>query len=99
RTGSVGKPPPPGPEMRRSRLPGAFRRFYNAGAALGGVAERSNASVLKTDDAARYPRVRIPPPPLPRPAAVLALVPSSAAASVPPVPEQPPRRVLVLLGE
>src|SRR5262245_57405358 len=30
----------------------------------GGVAERSNASVLKTDNGATRSRVRIPPPPL-----------------------------------
>src|SRR2546426_3482868 len=30
---------------------------------LGGVAERSNAAVLKTAEAARLPWVRIPPPP------------------------------------
>lgn len=31
---------------------------------LGGVAERLNASVLKTDVLVRVPGVRIPPPPL-----------------------------------
>src|SRR4029077_2512270 len=31
---------------------------------LGGVAERSNAAVLKTAEVARLPWVRIPPPPL-----------------------------------
>ncbi len=31
--------------------------------ALGGVAERSNAAVLKTAEVARLPWVRIPPPP------------------------------------
>src|SRR5437867_10191715 len=30
---------------------------------LGGVAERTNAAVLKTAEAARLPWVRIPPPP------------------------------------
>jgi hypothetical protein len=30
---------------------------------LGGVAERSNAAVLKTAEVARLPWVRIPPPP------------------------------------
>src|SRR3954469_2349465 len=35
--------------------------------APGGVAERSNAPVLKTGDGVTRPRVRIPPPPLQRP--------------------------------
>ena len=53
--------------VRAARAPGrrAAPRPYSYGL-LGGVAERSNAPVLKTGVRSRGPRVRIPPPPLAR---------------------------------
>src|SRR6185503_343377 len=55
--------------VRADRVPRrrAAPRPYSYGR-LGGVAERSNAPVLKTGVRSRGPRVRIPPPPLAGPA-------------------------------
>src|ERR1700689_1828987 len=49
--------------MRRPRIVGLPTAPATIARAPGGVAEWSNAPVLKTGEPARVPRVRIPPPP------------------------------------
>ena len=56
------------PSATRPPLPGRPQCKAYDEAAPGGVAEWSNAPVLKTGDGATRPRVRIPPPPLESPA-------------------------------